>query len=303
MSIGRDAKWKQNGNTIAGMNGYGNQLNQISNPHAFAIDDDQTIYIADYRNGRVLEWKLGETSGRVVAGGNGEGNQLNQLHSPSGIMIDRETNSLIIADWRNRRVMQWSLEHGTTHGKVILSDIASWGITTDKDGSLYVSDTKKHEVKRWRKGEFDGIIVAGGNGQGHSLNQLNHPTFMFVDSDYSLYVSDYYNHRVMKWTKDAKEGVVVAGGNGQGKQLRQLEHPHGLIVDRSGQIYVSDRGNHRVMRWCLEANEGTIVVGRNEKGRQANQLTGPTGLAFDLKGNLYVADSWNNRIQIFQIDN
>ena len=301
--LGRDAKWKQDGSTIAGMNGYGDQFNQLCIPHAFVIDDDQTIYIADYRNCRVLEWKVDETSGRIVAGGNGQGNSLNQLYCPSDIMIDRETNSLIIADWRNRRVMQWPRGQEVTHGEVILSDIDSWGITRDKDGSLYVSDTGKHEVKRWRKGETDGIIVAGGNGQGNSLNQLDHPTFMFVDSDYSLYVSDYCNHRVMKWVKDAKEGVIVAGGNGRGNQLRQMDHPHGLIVDRLGQIYVADRANHRVVRWRAQDEEGTIIVGGNGKGTQSNQLKGPAGLSFDLLGNLYVADSWNNRIQKFQIEN
>ena len=74
----------------------------------------------------------------------------------------------------------------------------------DKDGSIYVVDSKKNEVKRWKRGEEKGIIVAGGNGEGDQLNQFNRPTRIFVDENYSLYVSDAHNYRVMKWLKDAK---------------------------------------------------------------------------------------------------
>ncbi len=55
----------------------------------------------------------------------------------------------------------------------------------DKDGSLYVSDQKKYEVRRWKRGDQHGTIVAGGNGKG---DQLNYSANIFVDEDYSLYV-------------------------------------------------------------------------------------------------------------------
>ena len=75
--------------------------------------------------------------------------------------------------------------------------------------NLYVSDWMKDEVRRWKIGDKEGTIVAGGNGKGNNLNQLNVPTYIFVDQDYSVYVSDWFsNHRVMKWMKGAKEGIV-----------------------------------------------------------------------------------------------
>ena len=61
----------------------------------------------------------------------------------------------------------------------------------DNNGNLYVSDpVKKNEVRRWKQGERKGRIVAGGNGEGNHLNQLNCPTYIFVDEDHSIYVSD-----------------------------------------------------------------------------------------------------------------
>ena len=63
-------RWQQIGLTVAGGNGQGNGNNQLSNPWGFYIDDDQTIYIADQSNHRIIEWKWNATSGQVVAGGN-----------------------------------------------------------------------------------------------------------------------------------------------------------------------------------------------------------------------------------------
>lgn len=45
----------QNGITIAGSNGQGNTLNQLYHPCAMYIDDDETIYVADYDNYRIVK--------------------------------------------------------------------------------------------------------------------------------------------------------------------------------------------------------------------------------------------------------
>ena len=58
----------QNGFTVAAGNGKGSQLNQLNCPTGIYVDDDQTIYIADRLNHRIVEWKSGTTSGNVVAG-------------------------------------------------------------------------------------------------------------------------------------------------------------------------------------------------------------------------------------------
>jgi sugar lactone lactonase YvrE len=280
----------------------GDKLNQLWCPDGICIDDDQTIYIADCGNHRIVEWKCNATNGQIVAGGNGEGNKTNQLNYPRDVIIDKENNSLIISDNGNRRVIRWFRQNNTKNGEIIIKDIDCRGLTMDKNGSLYVSDYIKNEVRRWERGDQNGTIVAGGNGKGNHLNQFNLPTYIFVDEDYSLYVSDTRNHRVMKWLKDAKEGIVVAGGNGQGNSLTQLSSPQGVIADQLGQIYVADVDNHRVIRWCKGDKQGTIVVVGNGGGKQSNQFNGPVGLSSDRQGNLYVADYWNHRIQKFEIN-
>ncbi|CAF4605228.1 unnamed protein product, partial [Rotaria socialis] len=210
-----NATWKQNGVTIAGGNGYGDATNQLYYPGGLFVDDDQAVVIADFWNHRIMQWKNGDTTnGQVVAGGKGAGNGLHQLDRPSDVLIDKETDSLIICDWGNDRVLRWSLRSGTTQGEILIDNISCWGLAMDKQRYLYVSDVEKHEVRRYQLGEKNGTPVAGGNGQGDGLNQLNVPTFLFVDRDHSVYVSDNDNHRVMKWVEGATEGIVVAGGQG-----------------------------------------------------------------------------------------
>jgi sugar lactone lactonase YvrE len=295
------ARWAQNGVTVAGGHGRGGETNKLNYPRGLFVDDENTVIAADYYNHRIVEWKRGDTSGTVLAGGNGEGNRADQLNSPADVIYDKETDSLIICDWGNDRVTRWPRRNGTRKGETIIDNIACSGLTMDDEGSLYVSDVGKQEVRRYRRGEMNGIVVAGGNGHGAALNQLSAPVYVCVDGEHAVYVSDNENHRVMKWVKGAKEGIVVAGGRGQGKDLTQLSYPNGMLVDAAGNVYVADSGNHRVMRWCRGATQGTVVVGENGQGGGANQFNGPTGLSFDRHGHLYVADCNNNRVQRFSL--
>ena len=296
-------KWIQNGVTVAGGHGMGYGLNQLWSPHCLYVDDNhQAIYIADSDNHRIIKWNYGESNGQIVAGGNGKGNSTNQLNFPRNVIVDTETDTLIICDWGNRRVVRWPLQYGA-NGEVIISDIDCFGgLAMDDRGYLYVSDFQKNEVKRWKIGDIHGTVVAGGNKDGNRLNQLNAPTYIFVDRDHSVYVSDKDNHRVMMWAEGAQEGIIVAGGRGRGNDLTQLAYPYGMTVDQLGTVYVADSWNNRIMRWTKGAEQGNIIIGGNGEGEKPNQLSYPFGLILDRRGNLYIADYSNHRIQKFQID-
>ncbi|CAF3260341.1 unnamed protein product [Rotaria sp. Silwood2] len=299
-NLNLNTKWIQNGVTVAGGNGKNNGMNQLYYPWGLCVDDDQTLYIADCGNHRVVEWNSGTISGRVVAGGNGQGNRFDQLSSPRDVIIDIKTNSIIISDYDNKRVVRWPRQNGKS-GETIISNVGCCGLTMDNHGLLYVVDFDKHEVREYRIGENQGTVVAGGNGEGNCLDQLNNPTYIFVDRDHSVYVSDENNHRVMKWTKGAKQGIVVAGGQNEGSRLTQLSNPYGIFVDHSGNVYVADYSNNRILRWCQGVVRGTVIIGGNGQGNQSNQLYAPTGLSFDRDGNLYVCENRNHRVQKFNI--
>ena len=204
------------GLTIIGGNEPGDELNQLTKPYGIYIYDDQTIYVSDEYNHRIIEWRRDTMKCRIVAGGNGQGRRNDQLNAPLNVIVDRQTDSFLICDCGNKRIVRWSRQNAR-NGETIISKVNCDGIAMDKSGYIYVSDHFTQEVKRWKIGDQNGTIVAGGNQKGDCLDQLNYPTFIFVDQDQSVYVSDNHNHRVMQWKKGAKEGLVVAGGQGQGR--------------------------------------------------------------------------------------
>ncbi|CAF3897648.1 unnamed protein product [Rotaria magnacalcarata] len=301
-TIPANAKWTQNGMTIAGGHADGSANNQLCGPHGLFVDDDQTVVIADYYNHRIMQWKKGDKNGQIIAGGKGQGNRLDQFNGPIDVLIDKETDSLIIYDRQNRQVVRWSRRSGTTQGELLIDNIYCYGLAMDDQRYLYVSGWEKNEVRRYQLEDKNGTLVAGGNGEGNGLNQLNEPRCIFVDRQQNVYVSDWNNHRVMKWNKGAKEGIAVAGGQGAGSNLTQLSYPLGLFVDRLGTLYVAEAENHRVMRWTQGARQGTVIVGGNGEGAGVNQLNYPIGFSFDRHGNLYVAENKNHRLQRFSLE-
>ena len=134
---------------------------------------------------------------------------MDQLHRPTNVIVDQETDTLLICDSGNRRVMRWPRRRfpssNSAQSEVVVDSVACFGLTMDDRGALYVSDTAKDEVKRYnnRGQHTQGTIVAGGRGSDTGLHQLNTLTYLFVDTKSTLYVFDMYNHRVVKWLKEA----------------------------------------------------------------------------------------------------
>lgn len=283
---------------MAGISQNGSGLQELSEPHGLYVDEFTTVYIADCSNHRIMVWTSNATIGQVVAGGNGKGIGADQLNYPTDVIVDNE--SLIICDYDSRQVVRWP-HRGGMREEIIIPNIDCSRLAMDSEGYLYVSDYKKHAVRRWRVGENHGTIVAGGNGQGSGFHQLDWPMYIFVDQNRSVYVSDHMNDRVMKWIEGASVGVLIAGGHGKGNALSQLNAPRGIFVDHEGTVYIADEENHRIMRWPKEAVTGSVLIGGNGAGKRMNQLHYPNGLSFDRHGNLYVADSFNHRVQKFAL--
>ncbi len=90
--------WIQTGITVVGGNGQGNRLNQLSHRWDINIDHDQTIYMTDrsnYRKGR------------------------RQLNNPLNVIVDKESDSLIICDNRNKRIVRRSHQNDRNEETII----------------------------------------------------------------------------------------------------------------------------------------------------------------------------------------
>jgi sugar lactone lactonase YvrE len=105
---------------------------------------------------------------------------------------------------------------------------------------------------KWKLGAKEGVIVAGNQTEGNTLQQLSHPTGIVIDQLGTVYVADSNNHRVMRWSKGATKGSIAVGGDGHGEQPNQLYNPWGLSFDRQNNLYVADNANHRIQKFNID---------------------------------------------------
>ncbi len=102
----KDAK---EGTVVAGGNGQGNSLTQLSNPYGVFVDQLDQIYVADSGNDRVMRWCSGAKEGTVVVGANGKGKQSNQFNGPIDLSFDPKGN-LYVSDYNNHRIQKFEVE-------------------------------------------------------------------------------------------------------------------------------------------------------------------------------------------------
>ncbi|CAF1206350.1 unnamed protein product, partial [Adineta steineri] len=163
---------------------------------------------------------------------------------------------------------------------------SSSSTTTTTSEQLPPSVTINSNTK-WKE---DAITVAGGNGRGNELNQLNAPLGIHVDSDnYSIYIADTNNHRIVRWKFGADKGEIIAGGTRPGRELYQLNYPKDVILDKENKhIIICDHANLRVVRWCLQSSQNPQVL--------INRIV-CYGLAMDNHNDLYISDWGRHQVR------
>ncbi|CAF1565323.1 unnamed protein product, partial [Adineta steineri] len=138
-------------------------------------------------------------------------------------------------------------------------------------------------LNKWKP---NGITVAGGNGRGQQLNQLDAPVQISIDKNKNIFIVDNMNNRIVEWRYNAKEGEIIAGGNGQGNQMNQLSWPTNIIVDQQIHlIIIADYVNRRLIQWL---NQNQQILIRN---------IDCYGLAMDKYGFLYVSEYIKNEVR------
>jgi len=72
-------------------------------------------------------------------------------------------------------------------------------IFVDLNGTMYIADMTNYRVQKWLSNQPLGFTVAGGHGNGATLDKLGTVYGIFVDSYGNIYVSDNTNNRVTIW--------------------------------------------------------------------------------------------------------
>ncbi|CAF1280082.1 unnamed protein product [Adineta steineri] len=148
-------EYNNEGIVVAGGNGYGYHLNQLSYPTFIFVDEDQSVYVSDTDNHRVMKWRKDAKVGTIVAGGNGKGRNLHQLSSPHGVVVD-DLGQIYVADFENDRIMRWC----EGKGEIVVDGNGKGGnesnqlngpgaLSFDGEGNLYVADHRNRRIQKF----------------------------------------------------------------------------------------------------------------------------------------------------------
>ncbi|CAF4364236.1 unnamed protein product, partial [Rotaria sp. Silwood2] len=167
---------------------------------------------------------------------------------------------------------------------------------------------------RW---EQQGVIVAGGYGEGNGTNQFKNSQGLFLDDEENLYIADEFNHRIMKWKLEYPTDVIVDKvtdsliicdhGN---KRVVRWPRQYGtsgttiisdvdcwdLTMDESRSLYVTLSSENEVRGYRRGDSEGTVVAGGNGMGSGLNQFNMPYFVFVDQDHAVYVSDLFNHPV-------
>jgi sugar lactone lactonase YvrE len=160
------------------------------------------------------------------------------------------------------------------------------GIYVDNDNQcIYVADCDNHRIVEWKCGAMKGQVVAGGNGKGNRMDQLNEPRDVIVDKKTNfLIITDTGNKRVVRWSRQNDPNPQIIFSNIDCSSV---------TMNNNGDLYVSDWKKNEVRQWKIGETNGTLVAGGNGKGNHLNQFNHPTYIFVDQDDSVYVSD-WNN---------
>ena len=163
------------------------------------------------------------------------------------------------------------------------------GVTTDRNGNVYVTDNGNSRVQVFDKnGNYLRQFGTAGSGDG----QFDYPTAIKIGPDGNVYVLDTNNYRVEVFTKS-------------GAYIRQIDvseagYSEGMAINSQGDIYITDCDTHSSVR--IYAQNGSYLRALGEDGSGDGQFDCSYAVTIDKNDNVYIADASNYRVQVFNKD-
>jgi sugar lactone lactonase YvrE len=302
-----------------------------------AYDAKGSLYFSDSANHRVrrvdASGVITTVAGNGAADFSGDGGPAREagLNAPNGLAVDAAGN-LYIADRDNHRIRRVDTRgtittvagngepghNGDNRAASSASLFAPTTLTMDKQGNLYVADTRNHRVRRVDVSTAI-ISTVAGNGTDFPFRDdvratetsLHFPHGVALDADGNIYIADTFNNRIRRVAADTGVIRTVAGTGAEGfagddgpATGAALNRPRALVLDASGSLFVADSDNSRVRRIDTRAGSISTVAGNGRTTiaddgapAQSAALLRPRGIAVDSAGNVFVADTENHRIR------
>ncbi len=193
----------------------------------------------------VIKWMPGNLPDdiEVVANENADGS----IGWPGQLSVDHSGN-IYIEDTLNQNVQIWT----DPQTRIILANgFRPKGIKLDNDGNLFVVDASNNQVLEFSSSDItslittsnpiNGTVVAGGNGMGSALNQLNDPEGIFINTAKNIYIADNGNDRIVKWPSGSVSGQLALNNISSFSGFKN--NLVDVWIDNNQNLFFSDSGN------------------------------------------------------------
>ena len=253
----------------------------FNDPQGLAIASDQSVYVADKGNHRVLKFSSTGTQSGVSFG-----NLRPSVNSPGGIALDGSGN-LYVTDTDTNRLIK--LTPGAANGLAVIGPPNLNGPTSvaaDVAGNLAIVNAGSATVIIRRYG---GAAVPLNTGS----TVLVRPTAVAFDNQGLLYVADAGNGSgpgaVYRFPKTGGTGVSV------GPSGYALKDVTALVLDGQKNLFVLDAGSEQLIDVPASGATPFLIPQSNFKS--------PSGVALDSLGNFYVSDGGADAVTKFVYQN
>ena len=258
-------------------------------PSSLFIDTNNTVYLANRQDGRILIWLDGSTSptGTIVT------NSTSQYSLFVGLMGDIYVDN----GYQYARVDMWR-ENASNYTSTLNTGGTCYSLFMVTNDSIYCALAIQHQViKRSLNSSDTQITIVAGNGCPNNLpHTLYYPCGIFFTVSFDLYVADTGNHRIQLFRFGQVNATTLAGRELSG--TIQLHKPTSVILDADEYLFIVDCYDNRIVKSGPDGFR--CVIGcASGWGAAPNQLAYPQSIAFDSYGNIFVTDTYNHRIQKF----
>lgn len=256
--------------TVSGNGTLGNVIGttaaaRFHEPTDVEIDFSGNLYVADKNNHTIKKIDLNTNTVSILAGpavgtpgflgGAFDGaSGIARFFYPTSIALDLSGN-LYVADRHNNLIRRVLTSDGTT--STFAGDISQTtpgstngaaasarfdhpsGVTVDKEGNVYVADTRNHLIRKISGGNVTtlaGTGSAGSTDNNFALSvQFSAPTGIFADLEQNVYISDKSNQSIRRYYIDNPSGKVTTGQQ--------------VCAGSSGNLTLSGHGGGTITTW------------------------------------------------------
>jgi sugar lactone lactonase YvrE len=261
-------------------------IGSLNSPSGVAVSPDDTLYITDTFNNRILE---------IDAQGHTSATKENV--PPAGVAVDSD-GTLYVTNARDNQVLKIDKKgafgilvgsndnvrgSSSESGPVIQTRLNNpLGVAVGPRGTVYIADTGNNRILKIDKtggridtfaGSPDGTAGRSGDRGLATQARLDHPSGVAVDPDGTVYIADTNNGVVRK--VDATGRIDSLPNLGPGPPLAVAVGPHGVLYTTTATSQITKDGG-------LASQV---------------QLNDPLGVAVGRDGTVYIADTANNQIQ------